>query len=261
MKLLTKLRKKCSQTFFILLMAILASCNSYKKIPYFQNVDKSKVSSQKILNYTPLTIQPADILGINVSSSNPEASAVFNYNLSNINGTTNTSSTNPIIGYLVDPDGMVTIPLLGRIKVSGYTTSGLQVKLQKDLSPYLKYCMVNIRMINFKISVLGDVEHPGVFQISNERVTLNEAISLAGDLNITALRNILLIREKDGEREFIPIDLTSKNLFDSPYYYLKSNDILYIQPGKNKFATVDNNYRTISLALTALSIIAIVLTR
>jgi len=242
-------------------ISCLCSCNSYKHIPYYQNLDKSRNSSQPIINYTPLTIQPADILGINVSSSNPEASAVFNYNLTTVNGTSNINPNNPVVGYLVNTTGEITLPLLGKVKVSGSTISELEVKLQKELSPYLKSCIVNLRLINFKVSVLGDVEHPGVFQIQNERITLNEAISLAGDLNITALRKVLLIREKDGQREFIPIDLTSKSIFDSPYYYLKSNDVIYVQPSKNKFASVDNNYRTFSLILSALSIIAIVLTR
>ncbi|WP_345951524.1 MULTISPECIES: polysaccharide biosynthesis/export family protein [unclassified Mucilaginibacter] len=245
----------------ISIMVAYSSCNSYKKIPYFQNLDKSRNTKQSITNYTPLTIQPADILGINISSSNPEASAVFNYNLSSINGTSNVSSNNPVIGYLVNTQGEIVLPLLGSIKVAGSTVSQLEVRLKKELTPFLKYCIVNVRMINFKISVIGDVEHPGVFQIPSERVTLNEAIGLAGDLNITALRKVLLIREINGEREFIPIDLTSKDIFDSPYYYLKSNDVIYVQPGKNKFASVDNNYRTISLVLSALSIIAIILTR
>ncbi|MBS7566824.1 polysaccharide biosynthesis/export family protein [Mucilaginibacter sp. Bleaf8] len=245
--------------FFVLI--VYSSCNSYKKIPYFQNLDKTRNTAQDITNYTPITIQPSDILGINVTSSNPEASAVFNYNLGSINGTANISSNNPVIGYLVNTQGELVLPLLGKVQVAGSTVSDLEVKLQKELSPYLKNCLVNVRLINFKVSVLGDVEHPGVFPVANERVTLNEAISLAGDLNITALRKVLLIREVNGKRDFIPIDLTSKDLFSSPYYYLKSNDVIYVQPGKNKFASVDNNYRTISLILSALSIAAIILTR
>jgi len=116
--------------------------------------------------------------------------------------------------------------------------------------------------LNFKISVLGDVNKPGNFQLQSEKITIPEALALAGDLNITALRkNVVLIREKDGERTFIPIDLTSDNFFKSPYYYLRNNDVLYVEPGKTKYAGVDNNYRNVGIILSALSIIAIIITR
>ena len=115
-------------------------------------------------------------------------------------------------------------------------------------------------MLNFKVSVMGDVLKPDVYKIQSERVTVTEALTMAGDLNITAKRkNILLIREIDGKREYVPIDITSAKLFTSPYYYLKNNDILYVQPDKTKYASVDGGYRTVSLVLSALSIVAIVL--
>src|SRR5690606_10132902 len=107
--------------------------------------------------------------------------------------------------------------------------------------------------------VLGDVMNPGVFTLQNERSTIAEALSLAGDLNITAIRtDVLLIREIEGERKFIPIDLTSKEIFSSPHFYLKNNDVIYVQPDKTKFATVDRGYRTATVALSALSVLAIV---
>jgi polysaccharide export outer membrane protein len=244
----------------ILYLVIFSSCNNYKKVPYFQDLDTLN-TTQKIKNFSPLTVQPGDILALNVSSSNPEASSIFNYNLNTVNGTNMVNPNNPVIGYLVTPKGEIVLPTLGAVKVSDLTLSGVEALLRTQLTPYLKECVVNVRLINFKISVTGDVQRPGVYSVQNESCTLNEALTMAGDLNITALRNILIIREKDGNREFIHIDLTSKNLFQSPYYYLKSNDIVYVPPGKNKFASVDNNYRTISLVLAFLSIVAIVVTR
>lgn len=244
----------------ILLLILNSSCSSYKEIPYFQDLDKKTATIETIENYSPLTIQPEDILGINVSSLNPEASAVFNYNLNRVNGNNYDNSVdNPVVGYLVDQDGNIQIPLIGTMKVTGYTTTELSKKLQAILIKYLKEPVVNIRLLNFKISVLGDVLNPGVFTLQNERSTIPEALSLAGDLTITAIRtDVLLIREIEGERKFIPIDLTSKEIFNSPYYYLKNNDVIYVQPDKTKFATVDRGYRTATVVLSALSVLAIV---
>lgn len=244
----------------VMLVFFNFSCSSYKDIPYFQDLDKTTATIETIDNYSPLTIQPEDILGINVSSLNPEASAIFNYNLNRVNGNNYDNSVdNPVVGYLVDQDGDIQIPLIGTMEVAGYTTSEISEKLQTMLLTYLKEPIVNIRLLNFKISVLGDVLNPGVFTVQNERITIPEALSLSGDLNITAIRtNVLLIREIEGERKFIPIDLTSKELFDSPYFYLKNNDVIYVQPDKTKFATVDRGYRTASILLSALSVVAIV---
>ena len=208
----------------------------------------------------PLIIQDGDILGINVTSLNPEASAVFNYNLSRVNGNNyDTSPGNPVVGYLVGPLGDIQLPLLGPLKVAGLTTAEIRALLQQKLDHYLKEPVVNIRLLNFKISVLGDVLKPDVYTVQNERINLLQALSLAGDLTITAQRtNLLLVREQEGRREYIPIDLTSKALFTSPYYYLKNNDVLYVQPDKTKFATVDRGYRSASIVLSGLSIVAIV---
>jgi len=244
----------------VLFVLLLPAC-SYKGVPYFQDLNPNAPAKESISNFNPITIQPEDILGISVSSLNSEASSVFNYNLNTITGTAQ-NANNPVVGYLVDEKGQVQLPLVGSVKVSGLTISGVREKIQKQLTEYLKQPVVNVRLLNFKVSVMGDVLRPGVYPVTNQRISIPEAITLAGDLNITALRsNIVLIREQEGNREYIPIDLTSKKLFNSPYYYLKTNDILYIQPGKNKYASVDNSYRNISILLSALSIVVILLTR
>lgn len=238
------------------LSMLLTSCGSYKQILYFQNLNFSSPVKENIDNFTAVTIQPDDILGITVSSLNPEASAVFSTSVPS-----NTNNNNPLIGYQVDQNGMIDIPLVGSFKVSGLSTTELRDKLKSKLLVYLKEPVVNIRILNFKISVLGDVGKPGVYTVQNERITVPEAITLAGDLNVTANRKDLwLIRERDGKREYLPIDLTSKSIFNSPYYYLKTNDLLYIQPGKAKYSGVDNTYRNIGLGLSVLSIVAIILT-
>jgi len=251
---------KNTHLFVIFLVILFCSCSSYKNVPYFQDLDHSTVIQDNVTNYSPLIIQPADILGINVNSRNPESSAVFNYNLNRINGgSIDNSSQNPITGYLVDDKGFIHLPLLGNFKAAGLTTSELSTKMDELLLTYYKDPIVNIRLINFKVGIFGDVLRPNVYVLQNERTTITEALSLAGDLNITALRNnIVLIREQNGKRSYIPIDLTSKKLFDSPYYYLKNNDQIYVQADKTKYAEVDRTYRTASITLSALSIVAII---
>lgn len=245
--------------YIVFLMIIVSSCGSYKNIPYFQDVDQQNISNQTIDNYSPLTIQPADILSINVNSRNPESSAIFNGNPNRVGGVVSPTD-NATLGYLVDPDGLIYLPLLGELKVAGLTTTQLRKKLTEKLLNLYKDPVVNIRIINFKISVFGDVLRPDTYNIQNERITITQALSLAGDLNITAKRkNVMLIRDIDGKRTFIPMDLTSKKTYQSPYFYLKNNDEIYVQPDRTKYATVDRGYRTTQLVLTGLSIIAIVL--
>jgi len=248
-------------SFYLLALLLLSSCGSYKNIPYYQDLNFSKASQEDVKNYSPLTIQPADILGINVNSRNPESSSIFNYNLNRVNGNNFDNSTdNPVTGYLVDEKGEIELPIIGTLKVSGLTTSQLREKMKPILLTYYKDPLVSIRIINFKIAIYGDVQRPNVYTLQNERTTITQALSLAGDLNITAMRkSVILVREMDGKRNYLPIDLTSKKLFESPYYYLKNNDEIYVQPDRTKYATVDRGYRTASLALSGLSIIAIVL--
>lgn len=244
----------------IVLAFLMSSCGTFKKIPYFKDLNHSVPTQEQVENYSPLIIQPSDILGINVNSRNPESSAIFNYNLNRVNGNNyDNSRDNPVTGYMVDQNGEIHLPIIGNLKAGGLTTSELRDTLSRMLLTYYKDPVVNIRILNFKVSIFGDVQRPDVYTLQNERTTITQVLSLAGDLNITAIRNIILIREQDGKRNFIPLDLTSKKIFESPYFYLKNNDEIYVQPDKTKYATVDRGYRTASLVLSGLSIIAIVL--
>lgn len=249
--------------YLIIACLIFSSCGTYKTIPYFQNLDVRGAAKEAIDNATPITIQPHDILGVFVSALEPKSAAIFNNNLSRLNGNASDNTPdnplNPIIGYLVDKDGMVQLPIIGNIKAGGLTTPQFRDQLTKRLLTYLKEPVVNVRIINFKISVLGDVMRPNVYSVQDERITILEALSLAGDLNITAKRkNVLLIREQDGNRQYVQIDLTSKALFTSPYYYLKSNDLIYVDPDRTKYGLVDLGARNATIIISALSVVAIV---
>ncbi len=247
----------------ILLSVLASSCGSrYQQIPYFQDLKLSNPVTEEIANFSSPTIQKDDVLGIIVSSASAEASSVFNNKLSRLNSNNEDVSAgnpiNPYEGYLVDGNGEIQFPVLGKLKVVGLTTPELKKMLLDKLTPYLKNAAVIARVINMKISVLGDVAKPDVYPVKTERITILEALALAGDLNITAKRKeVILIREQGGERNYIPINLNSKALFTSDYYYLKGNDVIYVQPDKTKYAPYDIGHRNATLFVAALSVVVI----
>jgi polysaccharide export outer membrane protein len=251
MKLFAKL-----SSILVILGLSFSSCNSYKRATYFQDLNRELTTREPIKNYSPISVQPEDVLAINISSLNPESSAIFNFASNNVGGTAESSG-----GYTVDQNGKIQLPVIGSIEVANLTTAQVREKIERRLHPYLKEPVVVAKLVNFKISIIGDVSNPGLYRVQNERLSVPEALSLAGDLNITAVRRLMIIREKNGEREYIPVDLRSKDLFNSPYYYLKNNDIIYAEAGKSKFAALDPTYQRIGLLLSIVSVAGIFLTR
>ncbi|RZK74936.1 MAG: polysaccharide export protein [Pedobacter sp.] len=253
------------QYFYLLLaVVLLSSCGvKYKSVPYFTDLPLDSTVQEQIKNQTALKIQKNDILALTVTSLNPEASAIFNMgSTSSVQGNGSSNPTNNANGFLVDENGAIQLPLVGSVPVVGLSTAQARSAIEKKLLQYLKEPVVSLRVVNFRISVLGDVARPGVYPVNNERVSVAEALSMAGDLTITGVRNnVLLIREDRGVREYIRMDLQRKDLFNSPYYYLQNNDVLYIQPGTAKYASVDSSYRNVSIVLSALSVIALIISR
>lgn len=247
---------------FVLLIAavcMLASCVSPKEITYFQasEGDTAKASSQIVTASYEAIIQKGDILSIKVSSLSPEASSFFNPYEEVVKDVGETSE-----GYLVNAMGNVEMPLIGQIHLEGLTVEQAKEQIKSKLAGYLKDPTVRIRFKNFRIIVLGEVVRPSVYNIASERITLPEAIGLAGDLTIYGRRNnVLIVREVDGQRTFTEIDLNKRDLFTSPYYYLRSNDIVYIQPGKGKVAAADNFFRIAPLVISTLTMLTLLLTR
>lgn len=252
--------------YLALAVLFLSSCGvQYKTIPYFTDLPADSAVQEQIQNQSALRIQKADILGLTVTSLNPEASVIYNRgNTSSVQGNVG-GNIDPVLtsnGFVVDQNGNIQMQSIGDIKVEGLTTVQARAIIEQKLTKFLKEPVVSLKIVNYRISVMGDVLRPGVYPVSNERVSLTEALSMAGDLNITAQRNnVLLIREINGERQYIRLDLQSKSLFSSPYYYLQNNDVLYIQPGKTKYASVDASYRNVSIVLSALSVIALLISR
>lgn len=237
-----------------LLTLLVSSCVSTKKMVYFQAPPEEFGLSEEILSYEP-KIQPGDLLTIHVSGIDPLAAATFNIYEST--GTANLK----LLPYLVNKEGTIHFPVIGTIAAKGLTTLELTKYLETHLKEYLVKPIVNIRLINFKISVMGDVKSPGAYTIANERITIVEALVLAGDLTIQGKRkNVLLIREVDGKRTFISMDLRNRDLFKSPYYYLMQNDVIYVEPNKakiNSSAVGSSTGIILSSISTLISLIAI----
>jgi|SRR6185312_479032 len=230
-----------NRSLLLLVVLFMVSCVSRKGVVYFQPKDKkSDIESVQIKESYVSKIQPGDILSIEVFSLSSEANQMFNVfpegqMMQSQNQNNSSTELTAPVGSLVDKDGTVTLPLAGKIKLMGLNTKDASDTITKRLGKYLMQPTVNVRILNFKISVFGEVTKPSVYTISNERITIPEALSLAGDLTIYGKRrNVLLIREENGIREFKRIDLTRRDFFDSSYYYLRPNDIVYVEPSRGK---------------------------
>ena len=249
------------------LLSGAAGCVSPKRIVYFQDKSGVRTTIQTAEAYTP-RIKPGDVLAIQVSSLNPEATAFFNPYLPMIpaNGrtqqSTNTNGLPEMAGYLVGSAGEIELPLVGQIKVGDLTVTESSALIKQKLKPFLKEPTVSVRNQNFRVSVLGEVARPALFTIPNDQITLIEALSLAGDATIYGRRdNVLIVREENGKKNFARVDLTQRDLFRSPYYYLHPNDVVYVEPNKAKVANADRFYLIVPTVLSTLSFIAILLTR
>lgn len=247
------------------LSIFLQSCNTEKKLStlvYFNKRGDSTLS-KSIQNYEPV-IQPGDRLSIIVNALDPASAAPYNLG-SGISASTSSLQTaapgSGNSGYIVESDGTIHFPQLGKIQVAGMQRKQLIDTLTQRLVKFVSDPVVTVQFLNFKITVLGEVTRPGTLNIPDGKVTLIEAIGLAGDLPITARRdNILVIREKNGQREFGHINMLSANVFNSPYFVLKQNDVVYVELTKEKVTSTDLSSSilrsNISLAATALTVIS-----
>lgn len=235
--------KKNFLLFFI--AAALGSCTSYKNVPYMQDIETVNNSTQNLTLYDA-RIMPKDLLSITVNTTDPKAASPFNLTVQTpINAalTNITTTTSPSLQqYLVNNEGEIDFPVIGRIKVGGLTKNEAEDLIREQLKPYLKETpIVTVRMANYKIAVLGEVARPGSFTVSNEKVNVLEALAMAGDMTVYGVRtNVKLIREDaDGKRSIHELDLTKSDLVLSPYFYLKQNDILYVTPNQTKARNSD----------------------
>lgn len=243
-------------------LMIVSSCGSRKNMVYFQP-DSTQINSL-YEQYIP-KIQSNDILTVVVTAADPKVTAPFNPISTMANGNL-TQQTDMALRptYTVDDNGDLTLPMLGKIHVSGLTRLQAIEKIRTELSQYIKDPGVNINFNNFRISVLGEVARPGSFIMPTERVTVLEALGMAGDLTIRGIReNVLVIREVDGRKTINRLDLTRQNTLNSPYYYLVQNDVIYVEPNKSQINNSKLGANTnviISIASLLITVIS-VLTR
>jgi polysaccharide export outer membrane protein len=249
--------------FFLVFDFVLwfSSCTIPKRTVYFQKKHTKVADSINNNKYTPL-LQPSDLLSITVSGIDPEAVVPFNTH------PTIESSANAYImgsysigspylwGYVIDADSTISFPILGKIKLGGLDKNDATNLMVSKLQTYVNNPTVNIRILNYKITVLGDVRNPGTFMIANERITLPQAIGLAGDLNITGIRhNIVIIRYINGKRTETRIDLTTDEIFNSSVYNLRQNDLVYVEPNRAKINSSLFNAPNVGIAISVISLI------
>ena len=215
------------------LVLAFSSCATKERMVYFQEENMSDTTNVQE-SYSPV-FKKDDFISVIVTADDPEAAVPFNFPVDkNVRTMTNNGYTtgNPVRkGYLIDENGDVSLPVIGKIHLAGISRSEAVDMLEETYSEYLDNPVVNMHIENFKITVLGDVVKPGTFKIPNERITILEAIGLAGDLQITGERkNILVIRERNGEQVTHRVNLTSDDVLNSPVYYLEQNDVVYVEP-------------------------------
>ena len=242
-------------------LLLLMSCSSSKNVAYIQNSDTVDFSRSEVLY--DARIMPKDILMITVNTVNPEASAPFNLvvsaSLRSGTGNQGMSSNRALQTYLVDNDGCIEFPVVGRLKVGGLTKSECEQLIHDKILRFLnaeETPIVTVRMSNYKISVLGEVSRPGMFTVGNEKINIFEALAQAGDLTIYGVRdNVKLIREdENGQKNVYTLNLNDAEIINSPYYYLQQNDIIYVEPNKVKSRNSRIGQST-SLWLTTTSIL------
>lgn len=254
------------------LLTNLISCKT-ERVAYFKDVPDS-TSAKRVLQTIPpaeaASVRPDDVLNITIQTLDPTANSLLNQGNLPVNSgavtgsSTNTTTQAVISGYLVNKDGYVHLPYVGDVLVKGLTSDQVKELVTQKISVYFKDPVVNVRFTNFKITVLGEVKNPTTFLIPNENPTIFDALGLAGDITLYGRRdNIMLIRnDVDGKKDIVRLNLDSTSAITSPYFYLKPNDVLYVEPTLDRVAST-SNYRTRDVAIiaSALSLMVVIVAR
>ncbi|MCY2687554.1 polysaccharide biosynthesis/export family protein [Salinimicrobium sp. TH3] len=240
---------------FVLIIVLLtvSSCVTRKNMVYFQNVDQLRESVERNRNDN-LQIQPDDELTIRVSAPEQEATIPFNLTKS-VASEAGVGGSVELETYLVSSEGTIQFPVIGVMEVQGLTTTELAEKIRKSILEYVKDPIINVRILNFQISVLGEVNSPGTFSIDDDHINLSKAIAMAGDLTIFGKRdNILILGEEEGVKTYAYLDLTDANVVNSPYYNLRQNDVIYVEPRSSRRQAAGST----NIAATYISIASVI---
>ena len=245
----------------LVLGILLCSCTNMKKVTYLNGIGDREFNNT-LDNLEPV-IEKNDLLSITVSSPNATATQPFNTAVAVSTQQISYASTQAS-GYLVDQDGYIDLPMLGRVKAVGLTKKELKESITKSLAEgkYLLFPVVTVRYLNFKVTVLGEVARPMVINVPDEKINILEALGFAGDMTIYARRdNVTLIREEKGKRIVKRLDMNSEAVLASSYYYLRSGDILYVEPNKAKVSAASNTRNWLPAILSGLSLAAVIIDR
>jgi polysaccharide biosynthesis/export protein len=243
---------------------MLVSCGK-KNLAYFSDLDDQREYKETITNFSEPKIQPDDLLSISISSLSSDANVLFNKGVLTPVGSTNYAANTPRAGeegYLVDKYGFIEFPVLGKVKVGGLTKQEAKEKLVAELENYLKRPTATIRYMNFRVTVVGEVNKPSTFTIPSEKVNVLEALGMAGDMTQFGKRdNVLIIREEGGVRKMARINLMSTEAMKSPYFYLRQNDVVYVEPNKARDSQATIDTRLVSLSLAVISTVTLIIWR
>lgn len=258
-----KNRNALLNTLLVAACALFASCVSTKNATYFNNVNND-TAVQRIAGTFEPAIQQNDILQITVSSLNPQEAMLYNVPNSASSGATAVSGAAPGAGFLVDAAGNIQYPVFGSIRAAGLSTQSLADTIRRRFvdRQLLVDPVVNVRFLNFRVTLLGEVSKPAVITVTSEKISIMEALGMAGDITVYGKRdNVMLIRDKEGARTVKRLNLNDASILTSPYYYLQPNDIVYVEPTKSKVAQADRSRQILPVVLSGLSLLVIILDR
>lgn len=239
---------------FILIIATFYGCGQRRNLVYFSNL--AKQTSEDNIQDNAIKIQQNDLLRININSLNPESNNLFVVNRPN--GVS--SSDEEPVGYRVSKDGRINLPVVGGVMVEGLTIPQIQDTLTVRLEKYVKQPIVEVQLLNFKITVIGEVNRPSSFTIPGDKINLLEALGMAGDMTVYGKRdNVLIIREQNGKRVMKRLDLNQQNILNSPFFNLKQNDIVYVEPDRSKAIEYSPNTRIMPVVIASISAVAVLI--
>ncbi|MER2998508.1 polysaccharide biosynthesis/export family protein [Pontibacter populi] len=237
---------------YLVVFFLITSCSPTRNLAYFSDLKEQTSYTEEITNLSVSKIQPNDLLSITVSSESPESDMQFNRGMLG-------ATENKLEGYLVDENGLIDFPVIGSVKVGGLTKQEAKDALSSALQQYLKEPVVSIRNMNFKVTVIGEVNRPSTFTVPAEKISVLEALGMAGDMTPFGKReNVIVMREESGTRTMVRLNLNQKDVLSSPYFYLQQNDVVYVEPDKMKQVQASTNTRTLSI-VTSLTTLAIVI--
>lgn len=240
---------------FLSLSSIFLACSPQRDLVYFSNL--SEVANSQVKNETELRLQKNDQLSVSVNSLNAEYNVLF----ASTGNVGNSSTAGGKTTIRVNNNGMINLPLLGEIPVEGLKIEEAQQLIAKELRKQIKSPVVTVELVNFKITVIGEVNRPASLNVPGEQVNLLEALGMAGDMTVYGKReNVLVIRETNGVRNMIRLNLNDKNVYDSPYFQLRQNDIVYVEPDKSKEKQFSPNNRALPIITACISAVAVLAT-